>query len=118
MAKVFRGTLTRFIEQPGYLKAYETTPIYTKIAGFAEEPKVDIGDKVKKDELLVKIWIPEVVTDLAVKVIWRRAGQKADGTVVNPGIRKSLQSLGGSQTLAHFGSGCVHSQVPVRRRCR
>jgi HlyD family secretion protein len=64
---VQRGTLTRFIEQPGYLKAYETTPIYTKIAGFAEEPKVDIGDKVKKDETLVKIWIPEVLTDLKVK---------------------------------------------------
>ena len=47
-----RKDLTREIDQPGHLKPYEQTPIYTKIAGFAKEPKFDIGDLVKKGELL------------------------------------------------------------------
>jgi RND family efflux transporter MFP subunit len=60
-------TISRQIEQPGYLKAYESTPIYTKISGFVETVRVDIGDSVKKNELLAKLWIPEVVSDLKVK---------------------------------------------------
>jgi HlyD family secretion protein len=62
-----RMDLTREIDQPGYLQPYEQTPIYTKIAGFAKEPRYDIGDWVKKDELLVELYVPEVVQDLRVK---------------------------------------------------
>src|SRR5208282_5258593 len=51
----------------GFLRPYEQTPIYTKIAGFAKEPKFDIGDRVKKGELLVELYVPEVVQDLRVK---------------------------------------------------
>jgi HlyD family secretion protein len=62
-----RNDLTREIDQPGYLRPYEQTPIYTKIAGFAKEPKFDIGDRVKKGELLVELFVPEVIQDLRVK---------------------------------------------------
>lgn len=64
----YRQDLTRQIEQPGYLRPYELTPIYTKIAGFCLEWKFDIGDRVKKDELLVKLYVPEVERDLEVKI--------------------------------------------------
>jgi RND family efflux transporter MFP subunit len=59
--------LVREVIQPGYLRPYEQTPIYTKIAGFAKEPRFDIGDRVKKDELMVEVYVPEVVQDLKVK---------------------------------------------------
>lgn len=62
-----RKNLTREVEQPGYLRPYEQTPIYTKIAGFAKEPNFDIGDRVKKGELLVELYVPEVVQELRVK---------------------------------------------------
>jgi RND family efflux transporter MFP subunit len=62
-----RKDLTREVDQPGYLKPYEQTPIYTKIAGFAKEPRFDIGDRVKKGQLLVDLFVPEVVQDLRVK---------------------------------------------------
>jgi HlyD family secretion protein len=62
-----RRDLTRVVYQPGYLRPYEMTPIFTKIAGFANEPKFDIGDHVKKGELLVELRVPEVVQDLNVK---------------------------------------------------
>ena len=62
-----RKDMIRVVVQPGYLRPYEQTPIYTKIAGFAKEPRFDIGDRVKKDELLVELYVPEVVQELRVK---------------------------------------------------
>jgi len=41
-------------------------PIYSKVAGFLEDVKVDIGDKFKKGELLAKIWAPETAEDFRV----------------------------------------------------
>lgn len=60
-------TIHRMIEQPGYINSYEETPIYTKLAGYLEDVRVDIGDKMKKGESLCKIWVPEVKEDVAVK---------------------------------------------------
>jgi multidrug resistance efflux pump len=62
-----RKNLTREVVQPGWLRPYEVTPIYTKIAGYAEEPKYDIGDHVKKDDLLLQLRVPETDTELLVK---------------------------------------------------
>lgn len=62
-----RKNLTREVQQPGYLRPFEQTPIYTKLGGFAKEPKYDIGDYVRKGALLVEIDVPEVVAELEVK---------------------------------------------------
>jgi HlyD family secretion protein len=60
-------TIDRSVVQPGAIMSYEETPIYAKIAGFLEKLNVDIGDKVKKDELLAELWVPEVAEDVRVK---------------------------------------------------
>ncbi len=62
-----RKDLTREVQQPGFLRPYEQTPIYTKIAGFAFEPKYDIGDHVRKGKVLVEVDVPEVVQELRLK---------------------------------------------------
>ncbi len=60
-------TITRRIEQPGYVKPYEQTPICSKIAGYVQEVHVDIGDHVRKGDLLAKLWVPEMEQDLKAK---------------------------------------------------
>jgi len=62
-----RFTLTRQVDQPGYLRPYEQARIYTKIAGYLESVDVDIGDHLEKGLLLAKLWVPEMVEDLKVK---------------------------------------------------
>ena len=62
-----RRAITRTIQQPGYLKAYEQTPIYSKIAGYVQDVKVDIDDHVHKGDLLLKLWVPELEQDLKAK---------------------------------------------------
>ena len=66
--KPIRETVTRLIQQPAYIKAYEETPIYSKIAGFLDkEPNVDKGSWVKKGEMLVVLRVPEMEADLELK---------------------------------------------------
>src|ERR1700721_4686964 len=66
-------TIRRSVVQPGVVVSYEETPIYAKIAGFLETVNVDIGDKVKKGELLGELWVPEVKEDVRVK--WEKIAQ-------------------------------------------
>src|SRR5438067_2015068 len=42
-----RHTVRRVVEQPGYVEAFEQTPVYTKIAGYVQKVHVDIGDRVQ-----------------------------------------------------------------------
>jgi HlyD family secretion protein len=62
-----KQTIVREVRQPGYLKPYEQTPIYTKIAGYVREVNVDIGDHVAKGAMLAKLYVPEMDRELQVK---------------------------------------------------
>lgn len=59
-----RKELTLYTTQPGQIEAYESTPLYSKIAGYVENIAVDIGDSVKKGDVLVKLSVPEMQDDL------------------------------------------------------
>lgn len=55
-----RKTLTLNSLQPASLRAFETTPLYSKIAGYVETVHVDIGDRVAQGQALVSLWVPEL----------------------------------------------------------
>lgn len=48
------------IDQPGVVDAYEQTSIFSKVSGFIRKFYVDIGQEVKKGELLAEIFVPEL----------------------------------------------------------
>jgi HlyD family secretion protein len=54
-------TIKRTVEQPGVINAYERTALYAKVSGFVQKWNVDIGDRVKKGDTLVKLTAPELV---------------------------------------------------------
>ncbi len=62
-----RKTIRRTTEEPGQIEAAETTPIYAKLAGYVERVAVDIGDKVKKGQVLAELRMPETEADLKEK---------------------------------------------------
>src|SRR5437773_8936841 len=55
LVKPVRETVSHKIEQPGHIEAYEQTPLYAKIAGYVQELKKDIGDPVRKGEVLATL---------------------------------------------------------------
>lgn len=62
-----RTSLYWTVRQPGSIEAFEEAPILPKIAGYVEEWKVDIGDRVRKGQLLATLWVPESAANLRQK---------------------------------------------------
>jgi HlyD family secretion protein len=52
------------VRQPGSIEAFEETAIVPKIAGYVEKWNVDIGDRVKKGDVLAVLWVPDLVKEL------------------------------------------------------
>jgi HlyD family secretion protein len=61
VVKPTKGGEARTTEQPGWLHAFEFEAIYPKVSGYLKMQKVDIGDHVKKGDLLAEIYVPEKV---------------------------------------------------------
>ena len=59
--------IVRVVGQPSFIESYERTSIFPKLTGFIEKWNVDIGDKVKKGEVLAKLFVPELVEDFGTK---------------------------------------------------
>jgi multidrug efflux pump subunit AcrA (membrane-fusion protein) len=59
--------IVRVVGQPSFVEAYEHTSVYPKLTAYIEKWIVDIGDKVKKDEVLATLFVPELVEDYGTK---------------------------------------------------
>ena len=59
--------IVRVVGQPSFIESYERTSVYPKLTGYIEKWNVDIGDKVKKGDVLAKLFVPELVEDLGTK---------------------------------------------------
>jgi RND family efflux transporter MFP subunit len=57
-------TLKLTTTQPGRIEGFEQAPLYPKLAGYVSDVLVDIGDSVHKDQLLVKLSIPEMLDEV------------------------------------------------------
>ena len=55
------------VVQPGSIQAFEVTPIYSRISGYVDKYRFNIGDHVKTGDILLDMWIPDVVEQLAQK---------------------------------------------------
>ncbi len=55
------------IQQPGYLVPFEQVDVYARIMGYVSEVSVDLGDHVKKGQLLAKLAVPELKEQLEKK---------------------------------------------------
>ena len=59
--------IVRVVGQPSFIEAYERTSIYPKPTAYIEKWIVDIGDRVKKGQVLATLFVPELVEDFGTK---------------------------------------------------
>jgi RND family efflux transporter MFP subunit len=64
---VQRQDIARSIELPGTVEGFETADLYAKVGGYLHEISGDIGDRVTADQVLAKLWIPEMQNELEEK---------------------------------------------------
>jgi HlyD family secretion protein len=55
-----RGGLGRTVVQPGQVQAFNRAQLYAKVSGYLVRQKVDIGDAVKKGQVLAEVDAPEL----------------------------------------------------------
>lgn len=81
VVKPEKRPVTRVVEQPGTIQAFEETVIHPKVAGYiralAADPSkvsrlahdrfIDIGSRVKADQILVELVVPELEEELKQK---------------------------------------------------
>jgi HlyD family secretion protein len=60
--------IVREVGQPSFVESYERTSIYPKVSGYIEKWNVDIGDKVKKGDVLATLYVPELREDWQTKL--------------------------------------------------
>jgi multidrug efflux pump subunit AcrA (membrane-fusion protein) len=60
-----RQGIRRTVSQPGYVQAYEQTPVFSKIPGYVEKINVDKGDLVSKGKVLAVLRVPELEAAVA-----------------------------------------------------
>ncbi len=53
------GGIDRVCVQPGTVEPFKCADLYAKVSGFLVEQSVDIGSRVKEDQVLVRIAVPE-----------------------------------------------------------
>lgn len=104
--KPVRKSLTLMTAQPARMEAIEQAPIHSKLAAYVGEVLVDFGDKVQKDQLLLKLAAPEIDADVAQKealldqaraeLLQAMAGAKAAESAVATATANATQSEAGS----------------------
>ena len=104
--KPARKTLTLMTTQPARVEALEQTPIYSKLAAYVAEVLVDYGDKVEKDQPLIKLFGPELDAELMQKralleqsrseLLQAEAGAKAAEAAVGTARAKVAQAEAGT----------------------
>ncbi|MEE9296518.1 MAG: efflux RND transporter periplasmic adaptor subunit [Phycisphaerae bacterium] len=64
VVKSARRPMVRELRIPATLMADEQVDLFAKISGYVERINLDIGDRVKKGDVLVKISVPEMADEL------------------------------------------------------
>jgi RND family efflux transporter MFP subunit len=106
-------TIDYAIDNPGSVEAFERTAIFAKVSGFIKHFYVDIGDAVKKDDLLVEIDVPELDEDhqrKAAQVEWDETRLEQTGQLVKV-AESNVQTAIAQVTEAKANVGKFQAEV-------
>ena len=110
-----RKTLRRECVQPGQIEAFEITPLFAKLPSYVEKLHVDIGDRVKADELLAELFLPEVKDELRQKEA-ALAQARAEIDLANAAVRAAEAAVATARAnVAAAEAGTTRAEADVTR---
>ena len=86
------GLTQRVTTQPGTVEAFESVRLYAKVPGFLKSQAVDIGSRVKKNEVLAVVDVPELEAQRRRAAAGVRQAQSRVGTM-NARIKSAQADL-------------------------
>jgi len=115
VAKPERRVLALSTTQPGRIEAFEKTPLFAKVAGYVEEVRIDIGDVVQKNEVLVRLAVPELLDELHEKEALV-AQAEAEVRQADSQIKASRAAAETAQArIAEIDAGLIRANADVER---
>ena len=104
-----RTTVRYEIDQPGFnIEAFQETPLFAKVTGYVAKWNVDIGDPVRKGDVLAELDVPEMVVEVRQKEASIRQAQaqvqQAKAAVLTAQARLE-RSKSQYERLARVGKG-------------
>ena len=63
-SKPFKGSVTRYVTLPGFIKPLQQATLYAKTPGYLKKISVDKGDTVKAGDVIAELEAPEVEAEL------------------------------------------------------
>jgi RND family efflux transporter MFP subunit len=113
-----RGDVAHVVDTNATLEAYETADLYPKLSGYLSEVRTDIGERVRRGQVLALISVPEMEKELA-EAEAVLAAKRADLVLHRVTLERQerlLQASGTSQQLvddARSKSGVAAAQVDL-----
>jgi RND family efflux transporter MFP subunit len=110
-----KGGMDRTTVQPGSVQAYESAQLYAEVSGYLKSQTVDIGDRVKKGQVLAEVDVPDLEVQVRrhqaavdqanahVKVANARvASARADLEVANAAVVKAEATAKSAKAMRTF----------------
>lgn len=117
--------IVRVVGQPSFVQSYERTSIYPKLTAYIEKWNVDIGDKVRKGDVLADLFVPELREEWESKKATVEYDEEAvrlavkDVEVADARVRAARARLEEAQSiLGKYEAEVVRWDVQVKRLAR
>jgi RND family efflux transporter MFP subunit len=110
-----RQTVRRTVGEPGQLQAYETAEVHARIPGYVKGWTVNIGESVKKGQLLAELSDPELEADVKQKeaAIEQAAARRKQAEAA---VEVARADIAGSEAkLAEVRAGVNRAEADVAR---
>lgn len=79
VVRPLKGAMPRITVQPGSVHAFESVQLFAKASGYLAKEYVDIGDRVRRNQVLAVVDVPEIEKQLQrTKAALQQAGAKVE----------------------------------------
>jgi HlyD family secretion protein len=110
-----RKSLTLTTTQPARIEALEQTPIHSKLAAYVAEVLADYGDHVKQQQPLLRLWAPEIETEVVQKGAMREQS-RAELTQAQADSRSAEAAVMTARSrVAQAEAGTARAQADIDR---
>jgi HlyD family secretion protein len=105
--------ISRLIEQPAQVEAYEETPLIARIPGYVGRVNVDIGDVVESGAVLAELSVPEMLKehDQKVAMVKQAQGEVARAKAAHSAALAHVATTAAQVQETHAGRDKVQANL-------